>query len=296
MQFEKLYIMPFSIKSERLDILELIKLFDDIKNSNVKKAILDYQNTHFFAVELFGFYRFQIKKLLDEYDVEIIAVNVREDVDSVNHLSDTNHYDTPKHKTAILFRNFEHDLSLNRYDCFDDYMQKEFLPKFIQNDDIRSIIMQYLSELFVNSRTHGHTKNIICGGQIYKKNNKIKIVFVDFGVTIPYNIENYEINGLKCYFKKNDGGSIRWSTLPGNSTKKVNAGGLGLNSINEFIDTYDGRILIISRYGSYERKNKIDKTFNCDIKLDGTLVVIELDLIQLKKINKPKLKNDVFSI
>ena len=176
-------------------------------------------------------------------------------------------------------------------------MNKEDYSKYyIQGSDHYLIPKDVFIELFVNSRTHGHTKNIICGGQIYKKNNKIKIVFVDFGVTIPYNIENYEINGLKCYFKKNDGGSIRWSTLPGNSTKKVNAGGLGLNSINEFIDTYDGRILIISRYGSYERKNKIDKTFNCDIKLDGTLVVIELDLIQLKKINKPKIKNDVFSI
>ena len=296
MQNQVEYIMPRRIQSERKDILTLVRMFNFVEDVNYRNVILNYKNTIFFAAELYGFYHFRIKQLSNK-GIKVEAINVKEDVDYVNHISSKwNHNFVPNHNTAILFHDFEQDLISENYDSFDYYMQKELLSRFIQSRIIRDVVVQYLSELFVNSRTHGHTNNIICGGQIYKTSNKIKIVFVDFGVTIPYNIENYTVKGRNYYFKDNDADAIKWSTLAGNSTKSTSASGLGLNSIIGFIDSCNGRILIISRNGSYERANKIDKTFNTGIRFNGTMVTIEFDLSNLKEINKPKNRSKVFSI
>ena len=290
------YMMRPIIKSDREDILFLINLFRLIKEKQDKVVYLDFKNTSFFASELYGFYHYMVDKLKAE-GIDVIAKNVSEDVDRVNHLSEKYLLmnNLPSHSSIILPQNFCKDLENNNFDCFDNYMQKELLPKFISNDTVRNVITQYLSELFVNSRTHGKTNDILCGGQKYNQKNKIRIVVVDFGVTIPYNTENHYIKGRNFYFHNNDGEAIRWATDMGTSTKD-SLGGLGLNSIKEFIDTYSGKLLIISRYGSYERSRCRDKIFNSLNKFCGTFVVIELDLSELNKIEKPKNSKEVLSI
>ena len=55
-------------------------------------------------------------------------------------------------------------------------------------------------------------------------------------------------------------------------------------------------MLIISRSGSYERKDASDKITNSNIKFNGTIVVVELDIMEIEKIKKPVVKKDVFSI
>lgn len=290
------YLMPAVIKSERIDIIFLIKLFNDIRNANYDVFYLNYKDTYFFASELYSLYHHYIEDLKSK-GIKVIGINVVEDVDYVNHLSDRYSIKDsfPTHNSVILPHDFSEELVNKDYDSFDNYARKELLPKVNNNRNITNIVVPYLSELFVNSRTHGQTNTILCAGQIYTIRNRIKFVIVDFGVTIPYNIENYEINGKTHYFHENDGDAIRWSTKEGTSTKE-SLGGLGLNSIKDFIDRNNGRLLIISRFGSYERRNSRDKVVNSSIKFDGTLVVVELDLNALEKIEKPVMKKEIFSI
>ena len=290
------YLMPSAIKSERIDIIFLIKLFNDIKQTNFGIFYLNYKNTYFFASELYSLYHYYIKDS-KKFGIKVVGINVAEDVDYVNHLSER-YYDNsvfPNHSSAIVPHDFSKEIINKDYDSFDKYVKNEFLPKVNNNEGISNIVIPYLSELFVNARTHGRTNNILCAGQIYSIRNKIKFVIVDFGVTIPYNIENHIINGKKNYFHENYGDAIRWSTREGTSTKE-SLGGLGLNSIREFIDNNRGRLLIISRFGSYERNNFRNKIDNSNIKFDGTLVVVELDLNELKKMKKPIMKKEIFSI
>lgn len=290
------YSMPSAIKSERADIYFLIKLFNEIRQTDFDIFYLNYKNTYFFASELYSLYHYYIEDL-KKHGIKVIGINVAEDVDYVNHLSekyyDNSHF--PNHSSAIVPHDFSEEIASRDFDSFDKYVKKEFLPKVNNDENITNIVVPYLSELFVNSRTHGNTNNILCAGQIYSIRNKIKFIIVDFGVTIPYNIENYKIKGKTHYFHQNDGDAIRWSTKEGTSTKE-SLGGLGLNSIKDFIDANCGRLLIISRFGSYERNNYKDKIVNSSINFDGTLVVVELDLSELQKMRKPVMKKEVFSI
>ena len=288
--------MPTVIKTDKNSILFLIRLFKYIESNNSKDVLLDFKNTRFFAGELFCIYHWNIQRLIN-CGFKIVGININEEIDAATHLSDNhiNDDNVPNHKTSILFRNFEDNLNNGDFDCFDRYMKTEFLPKFIQNKNVSNVIVTYLSELFVNSRTHGNTNDIVCGGQIYNTIDKFRFSIVDFGVTIPYNIENYVIGGKQNYFHENDGAAIKWATKEGTSTKK-SLGGLGLNSIREFIDDYDGKILIISRCGTYEYSKSGDKIFNTDVCFNGTFIFVELDLNKLKKISKPSLRREVFNI
>lgn len=290
------YAMPYTIKSEREDILFLIDLFDKIKRNNCKFVLLNFKNTRFFASELYSIYHYYINELAKQ-GIEIHATYVAEEVDYVNHLTDKYQEDVfPNHSTVIMPHDFTEELLDKNYDSFDEYVKKEFLPKVKNDHNISNIVIPYLSELFVNSRTHGNTNNVICAGQIYSTANKIRFVIADFGVSIPYNIENYKIYGKQNYYHDNDAEAIKWSTQAGTSTKTTLGGGLGLNSIKEFIDNTSGRLLIISRSGSYERKDASDKITNSNIKFNGTIVVVELDIMEIEKIKKPVVKKDVFSI
>ena len=290
------YIMPQTIKSERADILFLISLFDEIMIKKCNFVFLDFKHTRFFASELYSLYHYYIKELKKQ-GIYIHAKNVAEDVDYVNHLSDKykDEDEFPNHNTVILPHDFSEELLNGNYDSFDEYVKRELLSKVKNDDNISNIVIPYLSELFVNSRTHGNTNNVLCAGQIYSYTNKMRFIIVDFGVGIPYNIENHPIFGKKNYYKDNDAEAIKWSTQEGTSTKTT-LGGLGLSSIKEFIDETNGRLLIISRNGAYERQYSRDRINNSRIKFNGTLVVVELDLMEIEKIKKPNVKKEVFSI
>ncbi len=268
--------MPGFIDSSFHDIIYLIDLFNGITKSGKKKVYLNYQNTRFFASELYGLYHYLIDEARKK-GIEVYGINANSKVDYVMSLNEENKSKVPKYQTLIQYKDFKEDLDLGNIDCFDDYLAKEFLPKIVKNANVISVITSYLSELFVNARTHGNTHNIRCSGQIYKNGSKLKFIIVDFGVTIPYNIANHLIKDKFDYYHENDGAAIKWATIEGNTTKEK-LGGLGLNDISEFIKKYNGKIEIFSRFGYYEINPKNTRMYKLKNKFNGTLILVELDL------------------
>lgn len=284
--------MPKNIYSNKRSIELLLSYFHIIKSDYRREFHLDYSNTVFFAAELYAFYHYNIELLCKKYNKLIIAKNVCESVDYIMHLSNkyTTFVNNPNYYTAIHFKSFKKQLEEGDLDCFDNYIEKEFIPKSGLKEQAGKYIKRYLSELFINSRTHGKTFNIFCSGQIYQKSDKLKLILMDIGATIPHNIANHKINGKLNYFHDNDGEAIRWATASGNTTKIDTIGGLGLTDVKTFITENDGEIQIFSRNGWYSLKDEKDSISSLYFPIQGTLVILDLKISNLnnKKINKVK--------
>ena len=286
--------MPMTIDSKLSDIIYLITLFKKIENSNANKIQLNYEHTNFFASELYCLYHHLVENL-KEQGIEIVGINVKRNVDYVMHLSYNYDLNDPKYSSAIQHKNFYRELNDGNINCFDEYLQNQFLPKMIKSINVSNIITAYLSELFVNARTHGMTHKIRCNGQKYNGGKLLKFVIVDFGVTIPYNVSNHIINGKLNYFHDNDGEAIRWASKEGNTTKEK-LGGLGLNDIRQFLKGYNGKIKIISRNGYYEMNPQNEKILSLKETFNGTLILVELDLEKISKIPIPQRTREKFEI
>lgn len=287
--------MPSALDSNVNDILTLVNMFKKIENSDFNDIILDFKNTRFFASELYMLYHHFVDYLKTK-KITIKGINVKENVDYVMRLSDfSSESVNPKYSSLIQHKDFTLELDNNNLDCFDEYLKKEFLPKFVKNENISSIISSYLSELFVNARTHGNTHKIKCSGQKYQQGKLLKFLIVDFGVTIPFNVSNHIIKNKKNYYENNDAEAIRWASQEGNTTKEK-LGGLGLNDISEFIKKFDGKIKIISRNGYYELNKMKDRINNYKVQFDGTLIIVELNLEKIEKMIIPQKKNEIFEI
>ncbi len=286
--------MPSSLDSTVDDIMWLITLFKNIEQNEVKQVTLNYKNTMFFASELYCLYHYLLDDL-GEKGFEITGINVLGKVDYIMHLSKSNYFTDPKYVSSIQHRDFSLELDSGNINCFDIYLKNEFLPKMINNENVSNIITSYLSELFVNARTHGKTHKIRCNGQKYNNGKILKFIIVDFGVTIPYNVSNHIINNKLNYFHNNDGEAIRWASKEGNTTKEK-LGGLGLNDLSQFIKKYNGRIKIISRNGYYELNPYRDKILFLNEKFNGTLILVELDLERISKMLVPQRTREKFEI
>lgn len=282
--------MPRYIKSDSNGIELLLKIVKYIKYNENEKIILDFSNTMFFASELYGFYHYYI-----DFMPNVVAEKVFDNIDKVMHLSKKYmNSDVPKHSSSIMSKNFSEDLSKGNLNCFDEYMKKEFLPKIIDNSYAINVLISYLSELFINSRTHGNTNEIICGGQKYPNKDKLVFSIIDFGVTIPFNVENHLINGKKYYFKSNDGGAIDWAVKEKNSTKEK-LGGLGLNTISDFIENIGGKLTIFSRKGIYIIENGKSSMGTLKNRFDGTIVILEFSINKFN-VSRPSRKLKTFEL
>jgi len=182
-----------------------------------------------------------------------------------------------KLKSAVKFKYFSNELKKGNTDCFHQYMNDEFFPKLELDEAEIAYIDRYLSELFINARTHGNTTEIFCCGQKYPETNKIKFMMVDLGVGIPSNVR--KIKDLT------DSESIKWSIRKGNTTKDLNedTGGLGLDEVTEFINKHNGELTIISYKGQYNSKKDIVE--DSDNIFKGTIVYIDFDYTLLNDVD-----------
>lgn len=273
---ELIYKMHRSISSCYSDISYLLSLFESIsKNGHDSIVILDFGQTTFFAAELYLFFHNNLTTIKD-ICAEVRCINVRENIDYVMHLTNINSNILPEYFSSIKHKSFIDDLNKNDLNCFDKYISSEFDKKSGLTASANIYLRNYLSEIFVNSRTHGNTNNIFFSGQIYNQLGLLRIVMFDTGITIPYNVENFEINGKNNYYHNNDGAAIRWANEKGNSTKKT-LGGLGLSSVRDFINETNGSIQIFSRYGYYCNKGNDVTIKNLSYRVNGTLTIIEIN-------------------
>ena len=273
------YNMLGNINANFSDINKFINIYNKVKNINDNEILFDFRNTGWLSGEMVALFAAICFKLEKDHKIFIsCSNNVTEIMQGNNFSKIVNNMESGKTKdTAILFRDFSNELNEKKLDCFDLYIKDELNQKLLLSKSEVDYIIAYLSEIFINARTHGKTNNIFCCGQKYPKMNKVKIMLVDAGVGIPYNVRNGIAMGLS------DVECIIWSLKKGNSTK-VDAGGLGLADICEFIRNHNGNISIFSLNGQYDYREEIE--INSDNKFEGTIISLEFDYSMISNADK----------
>lgn len=276
-----IYHFPKKINNNFNDINELINIYNKIKNIKDSNITLNFRDTNWMSGELVALLGAICYNIKHKYNKENLYIACSKNVETTfqsNSFSKQiiNMQNGNTKTTAIEYKCFNEELNNNNLNCFDDYIKKELNEKLEFKQEEIDYICLFLSEIFVNARTHGRTHNIFCCGQKYPKMNKIKILLVDLGIGIPYNVRkktNKNMNDIEC---------IKWSLKKGNSTKMENAGGLGLYDIFEFVKQHNGNISIISYKGQFNYNENIEIISNENF--DGTIISIEFDYTSIQNI------------
>ena len=276
-----IYHFPKKINNNFNDINELIRIYNKMKVIKDSEIALNFKDTNWMSGELVALLGAICYNIKNKYNKENIYIACSKNIETTfqsNSFSKQiiNMQNGNTKITSIEYKCFNEELNNNNLNCFDNYIKKELNEKIEFKQEEIDYICLFLSEIFVNARTHGKTHNIFCCGQKYPKINKIKILLVDLGIGIPYNVRNRtdeNMNDIEC---------IKWSLKKGNSTKIENAGGLGLYDIFEFVKKHDGNISIISSKGQFNYNEKIE--IISEENFDGTIISVEFDYTSIQNI------------
>lgn len=277
------FYMPQKIKSNIQGANSLIRIYNRLLKVEDEEIILNFANTISISGEmsaLFGAITYNLsKKHKKQIYIEKCSDKI-EDLFKGNGFCEVigNMDNGDTKDSAVKFKYFEKELKFGNTNCFNQYLNDELLPKLELEEREIAYILSRLSELFVNSRTHGNTDEIFCCGQKYSSSNKIRFMIVDLGVGIPNNVRKIK--------QLDDSESIKWSIEKGNTTKDPDEdiGGLGLSRVLDFIDNHNGDLSIISYKGEYNYKMNISK--NLSYIFNGTIVYIDFDYTMLKNVDE----------
>lgn len=284
--------MPRKIQSNLSGANSLVRIYNKLIKVEDEIISLNFIHTSYISSEQLALLGAIIYSLIYKFKKKVYIVGC---TDYIEDLFTGNGFDAIlrdfrdgfKLKSAVKFKYFTHELNRGNTDCFHEYLNDEFFPKLEFNDDEETAyIDRYLSELFINARTHGGTTEIFCCGQKYPETSKMTFMMVDLGVGIPSNVRKIE--------NLNDSESIKWSIGKGNTTKdlKKDIGGLGLNEVTEFINKHNGELTIISYKGRYN--SKLDINEDSENIFYGTIVYIDFDYTMLNDVDDKfkTIKND----
>lgn len=277
------FFMPKKISSNLQGVNSLIRIYNRLIQEKDSRITLDFRWTIWFSGEMVALFGAITYSLNYKYGKSIALNKCSDDIKKLfigNGFSNviSNMEDGETIDSAVKFKYFEQDLDIGNSECFSTYLDKEFFPKLDLEKDETAYITYNLSEVFINARTHGETNKIFCCGQKYPEINKIRFMIVDLGVGIPKNVRNIiELIDSEC---------IKWSVEKGNTTKDLNSdtGGLGLYTVQEFVDKHNGDLSIISYKGKYNYRNNITEEMLYNF--DGTIVYIDFDYTMLQDVEK----------
>ncbi len=154
------------------------------------------------------------------------------------------------------------------------YLQNEWLgPGWVSlSSRLRDVIVSNVVEVYDNTFAHANSSvGIISCGQHYPNLRLLKLTAVDFGVGIPANVRRYRKKKTMSAAE-----AIEWALQPGTTTKPQQMGrGLGLNLLQQFVKTNDGKLEIFSG-GGYVLVDKAGERYQEVRQFEGTLINITI--------------------
>ena len=164
--------------------------------------------------------------------------------------------------------------------AFDTYARQHWLGRgWVNADpDLVAEVVGKVGEIYVNAFEHsGSTVGVHGCGQWFPKLGILSLTLVDFGVGIPANVRRF--HGPAAVESWQDGRRcLEWAFTRGNSTRAGNvSGGLGLDTLREFVFATQGSLEIISHESRATlRKERADYTICADTHFEGTMITIRL--------------------
>ena len=276
------FYMPQKIKSNIQGTNSLIRIYNKLIDVEDNDIILNFTNTTWISGEMIALLGAVAYSLTNKYKK---TISIEKCSDNIENLFKSNGFcevisnmeNGNVIESAVKFKYFKEELDSGNTDCFSQYLNNEFFPKLSLKREEIVYITSYLSEVFINARTHGDTNEIFCCGQKYPELKKIRFMIVDLGVGIPSNVR--KITSLS------DCESIKWSIEKGNTTKDLNLdiGGLGLYTVQQFINDHNGDLSIVSYQGQYNYKTNI--SLDLPFLFKGTIVYIDFDYTMLQNVD-----------
>ncbi|MBW7877367.1 MAG: ATP-binding protein [Candidatus Cloacimonetes bacterium] len=195
---------------------------------------------------------------------EILRKNCFLEVLNLRQMQDTNH-------TTLPFKIFK----THAVEQFYDYL-KQYVPDkgaSIMSKMLNKRFFQSILEVFSNAFVHSESvSGVFVCGQFFPKKHKLNFTIADAGVGIREKVRRF--TGLRMSSCK----AIEWALVEGHSTRNSqHPGGLGLKLIKDFINTNQGRLQIVSRFGFYEFSSKGQSVNKMPYDFPGTCVNIEIN-------------------
>lgn len=132
-----------------------------------------------------------------------------------------------------------------------DYLEHYWLGKgwILISPRLMDAIVGHVWEIYNNAFEHsGSQIGVFSCGQYFKMNNDLILSVIDFGQGIPAKIRNFlSFDPRSRHLKASS--CLRWAFQAGNTTKKHEPGGSGLDLLKQFIAINEGKLEVYSNEG-----------------------------------------------
>ena len=150
----------------------------------------------------------------------------------------------------------------------------------VATEDLIGLLCK-LIELFDNALFHSDSKHWAYSTAVQLRNGECLVAVYDQGIGIPGAYKKYrELYKDKLNLSPlDDQKAIWWAMQKGTSTLQCQEGysrGVGLNSMKDFVDRYNGMISVASGEGYYSYRDSNEQTYALDFPLQGTLFMMKL--------------------
>lgn len=269
------------INNDYLTYNEMNENFDIIDKNPDKKLCFDFSRTSFLQGNMVVYL-----DLLKRYHYQKNGISHLIDYPSkIKELLERNGYIEREiecidnRKTTISFS--RHYFSETKIDKFCEYILSEMLNHYRMNFvtiGLKEKILESVLELFNNVTQHTTAEFLSTCGQFFPNTKKLIFSMGNLGETF-YDKISSKIN------RGEYDNCIEWALGFSNSTK-IESGGLGLYTLNEFLKFNEGQIQIISgedfftKQFKHNMKKDIVRKLKLDYNFPGTIVTLIIDLKQ----------------
>lgn len=151
--------------------------------------------------------------------------------------------------------------------------------------DLRSGLLEVMDEAFANCTLHSESHWIICGGQRYPSRDEFCFVICDGGQGFLNEVKKMQPNFSR------EVEAIQWAMGENNTTRSGDIpGGLGLSVIQDFAESFNAEITLVSRRGFWKKHGGTIIKRDLPREFPGTLLEISVPL-SLRRGVKREAKN-----
>jgi hypothetical protein len=275
--------MIIRIQDTRNDIYgyqSIINIVNELKGIRFESILLDFGQCNFYSAEMcapLGAILYQVARRTNVIQIINLQANVEAILSKNGFLSNYGHALIPDQwETTIPYQRFEPKDEKYFAEYLETRVMKQELPKM--TGLLAKLFSRSIFEIFGNAVLHSKTElGIFSCGQFFPGKHCISFTIVDLGVGFRSNVSNYLVTELDSVQ------AIRWALDQRNTTKSGDIpGGIGLKLLCEFITYNQGKLVIVSDDGYWQRHGEHDSSRTLVGSFPGTIVNIEINTADQK--------------
>lgn len=272
---EQIYF-PNRVENDYQSFDNLINLHNKLNEFFVEDVNIDFAGTRYLEANLSAL----MGAIFDNVDifVNINFSNFQNQVQVIlqknDFLSNYGYRKLPdSYSTTIKYKKFKSKETQPFYEYINnELLEKHDFPKM--SAGFKKEVAKSLLEIFINADIHANCDYVYTCGQYFPQKKDLYFTIVNMGKTIRENVVEFfnkeDITGVQA---------INWAVKKDTTTKEGISGGLGFDTVRNFIRKNQGSIQVISDDGYWEENicdRIIIRSFNHSFK--GTIVNFKIKM------------------